>query len=98
MKQINVEAIYPLSDIQAGILFHCVYEKGSDLYVNQLSCRLEGRIQPSLFVEAWRQLVARHDTFRTLFVWENRDEPLQVVQRQVELPATYLDWQGSSPE
>ncbi|HMB51839.1 MAG TPA: condensation domain-containing protein, partial [Thermoanaerobaculia bacterium] len=92
----NVEAIYPLSPLQEGMLFHSLYEPGSDLYVNRFACRLAGA-DPRALRGAWERLVARHPILRTTFLWQELERPLQVVHREVELPWRDLDWTDADP-
>ncbi|HEY0606584.1 MAG TPA: amino acid adenylation domain-containing protein, partial [Herpetosiphonaceae bacterium] len=63
------------------------------LYVEQLAITLEGRLDLPAFQRAWQQVVERHPIFRTAFVWEDLDEPLQLVRQQVRLPWQVEDWQ-----
>ncbi|CAM2064435.1 Thioester reductase domain-containing protein [Sulfidibacter corallicola] len=98
-KKTNIQAIYPLSPMQKGILFHALREEGSDAYFMQLHGELAGRLDPEAFREAWLQVVMRHDVFRTLFVWKDRDEPIQVVLARIKLPWRVLDWRDlDAPE
>ncbi|MEH2199086.1 non-ribosomal peptide synthetase [Nostoc sp.] len=96
-KSKNIEAIYPLSPMQEGMLFHTLYEPESGLYFEQLSFTLHGNLDISAFERAWAKVVERHPVLRTLFVWENRTQPLQVVLKKVNLPWTNLDWCSLSP-
>jgi amino acid adenylation domain-containing protein len=82
----NVEEFYPLSPMQQGILFHTLYAPDSGVYVEQLSCEIQGNLNISLFQQAWQQLIVRHPILRTSFIWEGIKEPVQVVHKQVELP------------
>jgi amino acid adenylation domain-containing protein len=88
----NVEAIYPLSPLQQGLLFHALYSPKSEEYFEQLNCRLEGEFQISSFKRAWQQVIDRHPTLRTAFVWEGLKKNLQVVVEQVGLPLKQEDW------
>ena len=36
----QIEAIYPLSPMQQGMLFHTIYEPQSGVYLQQLRCTL----------------------------------------------------------
>ncbi|MBN1888045.1 MAG: amino acid adenylation domain-containing protein [Thermoflexales bacterium] len=95
----SVEAIYPLSPLQEGLLFHTLYAPGSGMYVIQAEYALHGQLDIPAFKRAWQRVMERHAVLRTLFVWERRDKPLQVVRKRVELPWTQLDWQAlSQPE
>ncbi|HEY0737362.1 MAG TPA: amino acid adenylation domain-containing protein, partial [Herpetosiphonaceae bacterium] len=93
MNKKNVEAIYPLSPTQQGMLFHSLYDSQVGVYIEQLSCTLRGTLNASAFRASWQHTVARHPILRTLFLWERRDQPLQVVRRHVEVPWQDHDWQ-----
>jgi amino acid adenylation domain-containing protein len=92
MSRKNVEAIYPLSPMQQGMLFHSLLEPGSGVFVQQASFRLAGPLDADLLRNAWERVVARHPALRTSFLWEGRETPLQVVRERVELPWETLDW------
>jgi surfactin family lipopeptide synthetase C len=97
MEHINsIEDIYKLSPMQQGMLFHTLYAPDSEVYREQTSCSLKGNLNVSAFQQAWGQVVHRHPILRTAFYWEELSEPLQVVQRQVELPWEQRDWRGLS--
>jgi non-ribosomal peptide synthetase component F len=89
----DVEAIYPLSPQQQGMLLESLYGD-SGLHVEQISCALTGELDETAFEEAWRRLLDRHSILRTAFAWKNRAEPLQVVFRRVNPPIERLDWRG----
>ncbi|MCP5425314.1 MAG: amino acid adenylation domain-containing protein [Gammaproteobacteria bacterium] len=91
----DVEAIYPLSPMQQGMLFHAIYNPGGEEYFNQLIIRLQGELDRDAFPQAWRRLVERHGILRTLFLWE-RQKPLQVVLKRAELPWVEQDWRDST--
>jgi amino acid adenylation domain-containing protein/thioester reductase-like protein len=92
MSKNNVEAIYPLSPMQEGLLFHTIEAPASGAYFEQLVLSLHGSFDIPAFKQAWQQLIAHHTILRTLFMWKRRDKPLQVVRQQVALPWTQHDW------
>ena len=94
----NVEAVYPVSPMQEGMLFHSLYEPGSGLYVEQLHCVLEGDLDVAAFRRSWESLAERHTVFRTLFLSKNRQRPVQVVRRTVGLDWTEWDWSDRPAE
>ncbi len=98
MTQKNVEDFYPLSPMQQGMLFHSLYAPESGVYVGQMSATLRGRLDVAAFQRAWARLVERHAVLRTGFVVGDLKEPVQVVQRQVTLPWTELDWRAAAPD
>jgi non-ribosomal peptide synthase domain TIGR01720/amino acid adenylation domain len=88
----QVADIYPLSPMQQGMLFYSGQGGETGLYINQTSVAVEG-LEVERFVEAWNQVIARHDILRTGF-WSSAQlgHPLQIVHRQVDLPVRVLDW------
>ena len=55
----EIEAAYPLSPAQEGMLFHTIDSPNSGVYVQQLTCKLRGDVDPEALAEAWRRVVAR---------------------------------------
>ncbi len=90
----TIEDIYPLTPMQQGMLFHSLYAPESGVYVEQMDCPLHGRVDVLAFERAWGHVIERHPILRTAFLWEELDEPLQVVQQQVDLPFEQRDWRG----
>jgi amino acid adenylation domain-containing protein len=84
-KTKDIEAIYPLSPMQQGMLFHRLYQPESKIYFEQFRFTLHGDLNKSAFEQAWQQVVQRHSALRTLFVWKNRKQPVQVVRKQVDI-------------
>jgi hypothetical protein len=97
MDNSRIEDIYPLSPMQQGMLFHSLYSPESGLYLSQLSCTFEEGLNESAFVRAWQKMVDRHPIFRTMFVWEGLDEPVQVVYKSLRVPFDCLDWRDAAP-
>jgi len=91
-KNKNIEAIYPLSPMQQGMLFHTIYNPQSGAYFEQFSCRLKGAFDRDAFSKAWHEVVRRHPALRTSFVWKKLNKMLQVVHKEVELPIVEEDW------
>ena len=96
-KTRQIDAIYPLSPMQQGMLFHTIYAPDSGVYFHQVRCVLEGELNVSSLREAWQRVLDRHAVLRTAFVWEHRKQPLQVVHPQVPLPWVEEDWRELSP-
>jgi amino acid adenylation domain-containing protein len=92
MDRKQIEDIYPLSPMQQGMLFDTVYLAGTGIYVERNAIQLTGELDTAVFERTWAKIVARHPILRTLFLWENRDTPLQVVRKEAQLPLRHLDW------
>ncbi|MHC5028000.1 MAG: amino acid adenylation domain-containing protein, partial [Planctomycetota bacterium] len=88
----DVVDAFALSPMQEGMLFHTITEPRPGELVVQISCRVEGRIDVERLRRAWELLVARHAALRTAVLWEDVDEPLQVVRERAVIPWTELDW------
>lgn len=98
MSNRNIEAIYQLSPMQKGMLFHSIYAPDSGVYVEQLSANLRGQIDVLAFEKAWRRVVQRHTILRTGFTWKNLDRMLQVVSKKVDLQLQQRDWRDMPSE
>ena len=94
----NIEAIYPLSAAQQGILFHSLYAPTSGEYLVQFVSTLYGGLNTPAFKRAWERVLQRHPVLQSAFVWEGQAEALQVVCRNVELPWDEQDWRGVSED
>lgn len=78
----EIEASYPLSSMQQGMLLHSLHEGGA--YIQQLTCDLNEELNPLAFLHSWRQVLQRHDILRTAFRWEEVP-PIQEVHKALEL-------------
>ncbi|AEV61857.1 non-ribosomal peptide synthetase [Pseudomonas ogarae] len=91
-----IDDIYPLSPMQQGMLFHTLLGQGSGDYINQMRLDVEG-VEAQRFRAAWQAVVDAHDILRSGFFWQgDLEQPVQIVQRQVEVPFRVLDWNGRS--
>ncbi|MGH3857181.1 MAG: condensation domain-containing protein, partial [Pseudonocardiaceae bacterium] len=90
----GVEDIYPLTPMQAGMVFHALSQGEQGVYVEQLAVVLDGVPDPRVLGAAWQQVVDRTPVLRSSVVWDGVDNPVQVVHRHVEVPMVYHDWRG----
>ncbi|MGH3815616.1 MAG: amino acid adenylation domain-containing protein, partial [Pseudonocardiaceae bacterium] len=92
----GVEDVYPLTPLQAGMLFHSLLDASSGAYVDQVRLTLEGVADPRALGAAWQRVVDRTPVLRSSLVWDGVAQPVQVVHREVTLPTAYADWRTLS--
>ncbi|MFD1047160.1 condensation domain-containing protein, partial [Kibdelosporangium lantanae] len=79
-----VEDIYPLTPLQAGMLFHSLAD--SNAYFNETRLRLTGVDEPDRLTRAWQATVDDNPVLRSSVLWDGVDEPVQIVHEHVTLP------------
>ncbi|PON10460.1 hypothetical protein C2W62_49940, partial [Candidatus Entotheonella serta] len=79
----GVEAIWPLSPLQEGLLFHGLYDAdGVDVYTVQVSLVLEGVLDRERLRQAADGVLRRHASLRARMVWEGVARPYQVIMAE----------------
>ncbi|PIF47951.1 arthrofactin-type cyclic lipopeptide synthetase B [Pseudomonas sp. 29] len=87
----NVQDIYGLAPLQAGILYHHLATSAGDPYVLQAQFAFDGLAQIKTFVRALNGVIQRHDILRTGIFWEGLEEAVQVVWREAPLALERVD-------
>src|SRR5689334_8446844 len=101
MDIVNAERpvdVYPLSPMQQGMLFQTLNLPGSGVCFEQDVFTLRGRLNPERFGKAWEKVVARHPILRTTFLWEDIDEPHQIVHEKGIVEFCTKDCRGRTAE
>ncbi|MFF0033656.1 amino acid adenylation domain-containing protein [Streptomyces avermitilis] len=87
MTRSLVEDVWPLSPLQAGLLFHAAFDdEGPDVYVGQRLVDLAGPLDADRLRESWEALLARHAALRAGFRRRKSGASVQVIAREAELP------------
>ncbi|ALN78402.1 non-ribosomal peptide synthetase [Lysobacter antibioticus] len=95
MRNAQIEDLLPLSPLQHGFLFHALYDQEvQDSYVVQMVFALDGALDACALQAAAQALLRRHASLRAAFVHHKIKEPVQVIQREVELPWREIDLGG----
>ncbi|MEV7080379.1 non-ribosomal peptide synthase/polyketide synthase [Streptomyces sp. NPDC093516] len=94
----GVEDVYPLTPMQAGMLFHSLLDPQGRTYVNQVQVVLHGVTDPHALAAAWQDTADHNAILRTRLVWQETSEPLQVVEKRAAVPVTHHDWTGRPAE
>ncbi|HEX6872761.1 MAG TPA: amino acid adenylation domain-containing protein [Micromonosporaceae bacterium] len=90
----DAEDAYPLSLLQAGLIFQTEITGAQGQYHDVLSYLISGAFEPDAFAEAVRVLVHRHPILRTTYHLTGFSEFIQVVRRDVPLPLFVADLRG----
>lgn len=97
-KKPKIEAIYPLSAMQEGLLFHHLMEQGNDKGFLIVQCNIEGNLAIPEFKKAWEQVVHRHEIMRTSVHWKKVKQPILLVQPKKDIEWSFIDWQQNNIE
>ncbi|UCZ86315.1 amino acid adenylation domain-containing protein [Pseudomonas sp. L5B5] len=87
----NIQDIYAVAPLQAGILYHHLSSSEGDPYLLQVQFEFADESTLQAFTQAVQQVIERHDILRTSLAWEGLDEPVQVVWRQAPLVVQMLE-------
>ncbi|MEP2783301.1 MAG: amino acid adenylation domain-containing protein [Pseudoruegeria sp.] len=95
----GVEDAYPLSMLQAGLIFQSEVMYGNTSYHDIVSFMIQGEMDPVLFSEAVKILVQENPIFRTSYQLNNHDQYLQYIHADIdELPLVIDDMRGRVAE
>jgi amino acid adenylation domain-containing protein len=94
----EVEDAYPLSRLQAGMIFHLKARPEAAVYHDIFSWHIQARLDPEALRAAVTGLVARHPALRARFVLSGFSEPVQVVEREGVVPLEIHDFRHLAPE
>src|SRR5262249_29093518 len=81
----DCEHAYPMSKLQAGMLFHTEYSPETPVYYNIVSYHLKAQLDVAVLRRAVEQMVRRHPVLRPSFHFSGYGEPLQLVDEHGEI-------------
>ncbi|MBL1224602.1 non-ribosomal peptide synthetase [Enterococcus sp. BWR-S5] len=87
----EAEAIYPLSPMQSGILYHRLKNNRSGEYFMQQILRLTVAADTELLLESFRLLQYKYPVLRTKILFKDLITPVQAVMRTMELETAVVD-------
>jgi amino acid adenylation domain-containing protein len=90
-----IEDAYPVSRLQAGMVFHSEYSPDYLIYISSLHLRLPLDIEK--LQSTLDQMANRHEMLRTSFALTGFSEPLQLVHKTTHLPLIVEDLRHLSP-
>lgn len=87
----GIEDAYPLTRLQAGMVFHSEYDPDTAVYHEIFSFHIEAPLDLDLVRACFEESMRRHPVLRTSFDLSNFSQPLQLVYEQVQLPFEFED-------
>jgi amino acid adenylation domain-containing protein/non-ribosomal peptide synthase protein (TIGR01720 family) len=91
----QIEDIFPLTDLQRGILFHSFQDPAAGFYSSAYVLRIAGSLDPARLGKALETLAREQPQLRTTIAV---DCQAHVVMRSQPLSIEQQDWSGSCPE
>ncbi len=97
VKKPKIEAIYPLTNMQQGLLFHHLISNEDQGFLH-VQCKLEGKLDIENLKTSWQAAVKRHAILRTSVHWKNVEKPIQVVRPDKTMNWHHHNWVDTLPE
>lgn len=94
----DLDDAYPLSPLQQGMLYEALKHPDHDVYVAYIVIDIIGNPDSDVLFKAWQSTVSRYPALRTRFLWEELDEPLQLVSTQPHMDWTHCELPTDSAE
>ncbi|MDQ1354586.1 MAG: hypothetical protein QG657_4895, partial [Acidobacteriota bacterium] len=88
----HIENILALTPVQEGMLFHYLQAPQGELYFEQLSLEVSGKIDTAHFQKAWDIVIETNDMLRTVFRWEKLEKPSQIILKEHKCKVTFYDF------
>lgn len=87
---------YPMTPIQHGMLLHTGMSPNSGVDIYQVIIDFHEGLNVEAFITAWKNVVKRHDVFRSSFHWDESSAPFQLFEDDVHLDFAEKDFSGGS--
>ncbi len=94
MNPKQIEEFFHLSPVQKHLLRQSELSADTNSYLAQFGCYLNGNLDVSAFERAWQKVTNRQPGLRMTFVSGDLKEPVQVVNRTVNVDLEKQDWRN----
>ena len=84
MNKNNIDNIYPLTPLQQGMLYDALKAEDSEVYLEQISIELNGKIKRSIAEKSFQLLIERYDVLRASIVHQKTPKPLHIIKSIVK--------------
>ncbi|TDO73427.1 surfactin family lipopeptide synthetase A [Flavobacterium chryseum] len=89
-KSEAIEDLYPMSDIQKGMVYESLLYEGTSIYHDQIiNQRQFVNFDISVFRLAMQLMVNKHEILRTGFNMHDYEQEVQIVYKNIEIPVVY---------
>lgn len=88
----NLYDAYPLSMLQAGLIFQSELQKGASWYHDIQVYTLHGAFNTDAFTQAMKQMLHEHPILRTSYHLKGFSQFIQMVHKEMSLPLFIQDW------
>jgi amino acid adenylation domain-containing protein/non-ribosomal peptide synthase protein (TIGR01720 family) len=87
----EIEDIYPMSDIERGMIYVSSLNPKEALYHDQFVCPVPASFDAALFKKAYELIAAKHSILRTAFQLDVAGNDLQLVYKSIEVTVPAFD-------
>ncbi|MWV42002.1 amino acid adenylation domain-containing protein, partial [Paenibacillus sp. HJL G12] len=91
LRELAIEDAYPLTALQAGLVYHSELRPHTAIYHDMMSFTINSRFYSEPFAAALRHLVRRHPILRTTFDLATYTEPIQMIHPEMQKILTITD-------
>ncbi|WP_052350263.1 non-ribosomal peptide synthetase [Paenibacillus gorillae] len=87
-----VEDVYPMSDIETGLLFHTLKNPGSLIHHIQFVYQAQfNNFDMTRFKQAVSFITDRHEALRCFYNIQDYDVPVKIIHKKIEMDINYCD-------
>ncbi|HET9280163.1 MAG TPA: amino acid adenylation domain-containing protein, partial [Flavitalea sp.] len=94
----HIEDIYPMSDIQSGMVYAALLNPDLGIYHDRFTYYLSKDLNVEVFEKAISILVEKHSILRTAFNLDIHSEGLQIVYKTVQFKVEFINLEIASEE
>jgi amino acid adenylation domain-containing protein len=83
--------IFPLTPTQEGILYHCLEDPKSNVYLEQFYVKIVGQLDIELFKKSVNFVYNKHEMLRCNIVYEKFAKPQHIIRHHTTIDVPYID-------
>jgi amino acid adenylation domain-containing protein len=93
----NIADLYPMSDIEKGMIFESIVDTGKGIYHDQkVFQRSFVDFDTLCFENALKLMMEKHSVLRSSFHLEEFETEIKIVHKKINTPYEYIDLKGNS--